>query len=202
MTSLTQRILHVLTIVGTVACLVLTIYLIKAGYFNDRSRLEEFLMMHKVIAPIIFVAIQIIQVVIPIIPGGISTAVGVVVFGPLMGFIYNYVGIVLGSIILFHLGRTYGTNLVHIFVKEKTYNHYMKWIEKGQKKYNWLFFIAIVLPVAPDDALVLLSSQTKMTFKFFLFSMFVGKPLPIYLYSFALVKGGEWLRQFLPMLTG
>ena len=40
----------------------------------------------------IFVIVQIIQVVIPILPGGISCLGGVIFFGPWLGFLYNYVG--------------------------------------------------------------------------------------------------------------
>ena len=44
------------------------------------------------IGGLVFVFIQIEQVVIPIIPGGISCLAGVVLFGAGMGFLYNYVG--------------------------------------------------------------------------------------------------------------
>ncbi|MFX3816584.1 VTT domain-containing protein, partial [Streptococcus suis] len=88
---------------------------------------------------IIFFCMQIIQVIIPIIPGGLTIAAGVLIFGPFWGFVYNYVGIVVGSVILFHLGRKYGQSLVQVFVKEKTYNKYMAWLEKGQKRFNIAF---------------------------------------------------------------
>ena len=93
--------------------------------------------------------------------------------------------------------RVYGGALVKTFIKEKNYNKYMSWVNKGQKKFDWIFFGIILLPIAPDDALVLVSSQTKMSWKFFLFTIFLGKPLPIFLYSYLLIHGGSALTHFL-----
>lgn len=57
---------------------------------------------------LVFVFIQIVQVVIPIIPGGISCLAGVILFGAGMGFVYNYVGICIGSVIAFLIAKAYG----------------------------------------------------------------------------------------------
>ena len=48
-----------------------------------------------------FVAFQVVQVVVPMLPGGLGCLVGVVLFGPVMGFVYNYVGICIGSLLAF-----------------------------------------------------------------------------------------------------
>lgn len=155
--------------------------------------LKDLIVAHRFLGPIIFLLIQIIQVVIPIIPGGITLAAGVLIFGPFLGFIYNYVGIVVGSIVLFHIGRTYGQNLAKTLVKEKTYNKYMALAEKHQRKFNWIFFFLILSPVAPDDALVLIASQTKMTWHFLLVTTVICKIPAILAYSYILVYGGQWL---------
>ncbi|EAO61482.1 immunoreactive protein Se23.5, partial [Streptococcus agalactiae 18RS21] len=33
----------------------------------------------------------------PVIPGGVTTVAGFLIFGPTLGFIYNYIGIIIGS---------------------------------------------------------------------------------------------------------
>ena len=58
-----------------------------------------------------FVALQAIQVVIPILPGSIGCLFGVIFFGPVMGFVYNYVGICGGSIWHFLLPEPMAENL-------------------------------------------------------------------------------------------
>lgn len=188
-----QIIFNIISIAGMIACVIGGYFLYRIGILQDPKALSELVLAHNLLGPFIFIGLQIIQVVVPIIPGGITTAAGVMIFGPYKGFIYNYVGIVIGSIILFHLGRVYGGALVKTFIKEKNYNKYMSWVNKGQKKFDWIFFAIILLPIAPDDALVLVSSQTNMSWKFFLFTIFVGKPLPIFLYSYLLIHGTSWL---------
>ncbi len=192
-----QKIFNIISILGMIACVVGGYFLYRIGILQDPKALSELVMAHYLLGPFIFIGLQIIQVVIPIIPGGITTAAGVMIFGPYKGFLYNYIGIVIGSIILFHLGRVYGAALAKTFIKEKSYEKYMSWVHKGQKTYDWIFVIAILLPIAPDDALVLVSSQTKMTWRFFLFTILFGKPWSIFLYSYLLIHGGSFLSNLL-----
>ena len=188
---------NILSVIGMIATIIGCFYLWKLGAFQDQTILRELILAHRYFGPIIFLFIQIMQVVVPIIPGGLTTAAGVLIFGPVMGFVYNYIGIVIGSIILFYFGRSFGQSLVKTFVKEKTYEKTMTWLAKGQKRFNLIFFLLILSPIAPDDALVLVASQTKMTWKFFNMTLIVAKPFGILLYSYALIYGGNVLSHFL-----
>lgn len=169
--------------------------LYQMGAFTDKNVMMDLVKGYGIWAPMIFVFIQIVQVVIPIIPGGITLAAGVMIFGPWWGFVYNYVGIVIGSFILFWLGRRFGMKIVEAFVSEKV-------IEKYQDKLNtkgWrtTFAILILLPVAPDDALVLLTSLTKMTWREFFWIIILCKPATVAAYSFAVMYGMEGLTKLL-----
>lgn len=164
---------NILSTIGLIATIIGCFYLWTLGAFSDQSILRDLILEHRYLGPLIFLFIQIMQVVVPIIPGSLTTAVGVLVFGLVWGFVYNYVGIVIGSIILFYLGRSFGQRsfgqrLVKIFVKGKNYHKMMAWLAKGQKCWNIIFFLLILSPIAPDNALVLVASQTKMSWKFFL----------------------------------
>lgn len=182
-----------MSILGIVATVVAAVYLWRIGALTDQNTLKDLIIAHKYLGPLIFMAIQIIQVVIPIIPGGLTLAAGVLIFGPVWGFVYNYLGIVVGSITLFYIGRKYGQSLAQTLVKPKTYDKYMAMAEKHQRKFNWIFFFLILSPIAPDDALVLIASQTKMTWRFLLVTTVVCKAPAILVYSYALIYGGEWL---------
>lgn len=192
-----KRAFNIITILGLIATIIGGIYLWRLGAFQNQEVLKQVIVAHRYAGPLIFFCMQILQVIVPIIPGGITMAAGVLIFGPVEGFFYNYFGIVLGSILLFHFGRKYGQSLVKTFVKEKTYERCMNWLNKGQRRFNWVFAALILSPIAPDDALVLVASQTKMNWKFFLLVMFLCKPLPILLYSYALIFGGGFLEHFL-----
>lgn len=190
--ALSRKIINAISIVGILATIVVTIYFIKLGVFKDINALRGLVGGSIILGPIIFILIQIIQVVIPIIPGGISCAAGVLIFGPFVGFIYNYVGIAIGSIIIFLLGRNYGKPFILSLISDKTYNKYIGWLD-NEKRFERLFTLAIFFPVAPDDALCLMAGLTKMSVKKFTLIIILAKPASIFLYSLALIYGGSFL---------
>lgn len=187
-----KRILHIITALGVIAMTAFVVYGFRTGLFQDKKAMEAFVQQGGIWGPVLFVLIQIVQVVIPIIPGGISCAAGVILFGAWQGFFYNYIGIVIGSLINFYLARRYGQCFVKFFVKEETYDKYTKWLDKG-KKFDKFFALAIFFPVAPDDFLCMLAGLTKMSWKKFSAIILLGKPASIALYSMALVYAGSWI---------
>lgn len=187
-----RKLINFISIVGLVISIGLTIYFINLGVFKDLNSLRGLVGDSIILGPIIFILIQILQVVIPIIPGGISTAAGVLIFGPYAGFIYNYVGICIGSIIIFLLGRRYGKPFILSIISDKTYNKYVGWLD-NQNRFEKLFALAIFLPVAPDDALCLMAGLTNISVKKYTWIILLAKPLSIFLYSMALIYGGHFL---------
>ncbi|MCZ1216938.1 TVP38/TMEM64 family protein [Enterococcus faecium] len=187
-----RKLINFISIIGLGLSIALTIYFINLGVFKDLNALRGLVGDSIILGPIIFVFIQILQVVIPIIPGGISTAAGVLIFGPYAGFIYNYIGICIGSIIIFLLGRRYGKPFIRSMISDKTYNKYIGWLD-NQNRFEKLFALAIFLPVAPDDALCLMAGLTNMSVKRYTLIILIAKPLSIFLYSMALIYGGQYL---------
>ena len=187
-----RKLINFISIIGLGLSIALTIYFINLGVFKDLNALRGLVGDSIILGPIIFVFIQILQVVIPIIPGGISTAAGVLIFGPYAGFIYNYIGICIGSIIIFLLGRRYGKPFILSMISDKTYNKYIGWLD-NQNRFEKLFALAIFLPVAPDDALCLMAGLTNMSVKRYTLIILIAKPLSSFLYSMALIYGGQYL---------
>ena len=185
-----RRIINTISIIGLGLSIALTIYFINLGVFKDINALRGLVGNSVILGPIIFMLLQILQVVIPIIPGGISSAAGVLIFGPYLGFVYNYVGI--GSVIIFLLGRRYGKPFILSMISDKTYDKYIGWLD-NQSRFEKLFALAIFLPVAPDDALCLMAGLTNISVKKFTLIILLAKPLSIFLYSMALIYGGTFL---------
>ncbi|WYJ99755.1 hypothetical protein A5821_000832 [Enterococcus sp. 7F3_DIV0205] len=194
--ALSRKIINCISIVGIIATIAMTIYFIRLGVFKDINALRGLVGDSVIMGPILFMLIQIIQVVIPIIPGGISCAAGVLIFGPVAGFIYNYVGIAIGSVIIFLLGRQYGKPFILSLVSDKTYDKYIGWLD-NEKRFERLFALAIFLPIAPDDTLCLMAGLTKMSLKKFTLIIILAKPVSIFLYSLALIYGGTFLNGLL-----
>lgn len=170
-----------ISIVITFAIVVFIIYGIKAGIFESKDSLINYISKYGMLGPIIFIFIQIIQVVFPIIPGGASCLAGALAFGGVFGFIYNYIGLCIGSVCNYFLAKKYGIKIVNFFFKEETVNKYLKYIKS--KTFDQVFTWGILLPGAPDDLLCYISGISSISFKKFLVIILLGKPLTLIIYS-------------------
>ena len=102
----------------------------------------------------------------------------------------------MGSILVFILSKKYGVQLVKSLIKEKAYEKYMGWIEKGNK-FEKFFACAIFFPVAPDDILCYIAGLTKMKLKKFITIIVLGKPLSIAVYSIGMTTAINYLMHFI-----
>lgn len=191
-----RRIINWISIIGMVFSVALAIYFFNLGLFDDLYALQNLVGGSLIVGPLIFISLQILQVVFPIIPGGVSTAAGVFMFGPIAGFFYNYIGITIGSMIVFLLGRYYGKPFVLSFISEKQYEKYVAYLD-NQSRFDKIFALAIFFPLAPDDALCLMAGLTEMSFKKFSWIILLGKPASIFIYSLLLVYGTNFITQFM-----
>lgn len=140
-------------------------------------------------APLFLTAFQALQVVFPVLPGFTGCIAGALTFGTLRGFLCNYIGISIGSIIAFFLGKRYGEPLVRSLFSEKTYRTWSLRCRE-QKLYDAFLFVATLLPLFPDDFLCYFSGMIKMNTKRFIMIIILGKPWCILAYSilFGMVK--------------
>lgn len=187
------KFLGIFSIMLTLLCLV---YLFKhLDILNNPHALADALRGYLFWGSIIFLLLQIIQVIIPIIPGGVTTVVGFMAFGPILGFILNYVGIVIGSIILFLLTRRYGKPFILLFMEEKLFARYERKLTSST--YEKVFALNMASPISPADILVMVTGLSKMTFRRFLYIILLCKPISIVAYSYFWIYGGHFIKSFL-----
>ena len=192
MKSKSKLILNILTIIGIVAVIFFIYFAVKERWFLDNEILLTKIKSFGLLAPLCFILIQIVQVVLPVIPGGASCLVGVMAFGAVGGFIYNYVGLVLGSICSFLLSRKFGMCIINKLFKEKDIKKALDKINNS--KYDLIFFLIILLPGLPDDLFCYISGITEMSLKKFTLIILIGKPLTLLVYSICF--------QFFPIIFG
>ena len=185
-----KKLSHIITLVTVAATIAFIVYGLKTGIFYDAESLKKFIAGFGIIGALVFVVFQAVQVVFPVLPGGIGCLGGVLIYGAYKGFVYNYVGICIGSIAAFLIAKYYGRPLLHKLFSEKLQEKYMKWVDN--RHFDKLFALAIFLPVAPDDFLCYLAGTTKMTLTKFTAIILLGKPLAIAAYSLGLTTLFKW----------
>ncbi|WP_423215689.1 TVP38/TMEM64 family protein [Streptococcus equinus] len=196
MYDILKKLVKFLGIFSIALTVLFLVYLFKnMDILNDPDALTRALKGHLIIGSIGFLLLQIIQVVIPIIPGGVTTVVGFMAFGPILGFILNYVGIVIGSIILFLLTRRYGKPFILLFVDEKSFKYYEQ--KLASSTYEKVFALNMASPISPADILVMVTGLSKMSFKRFLYIILICKPISIIAFSYFWIYGGRFIKSFL-----
>ena len=180
-----ERLLNGVTAIGIILTVIFIIYGVQNHLFSSQESLNQFLIFFGIWAPIIFILFQIIQVIFPILPGSIGCIAGIIFWGPVMGTIYNYIGICLGSFGAFYLSRKLGSDFVKSVTKHKLFGKYKYLIEENSKFDKW-FAMAIFFPLAPDDFLCYLAGLTKITYRKFASIILLGKPFGIIAYTFGL----------------
>ena len=190
---------NALTLCGVVLFLGLFYAGYRQGLFTSKEALGRFLSVFGFWAPFLFIGLQIMQVVVPVVPGGLTLAAGVLLFGPLWGFFYNYIGIAVGSVFNFLLARRYGRSFVRNMAPEKLFQKYVGWLdEKG--RFERMFAVAIFLPVAPDDFLCMLAGLTSMSLRHFVTIIVLCKPASIFAYSIGLTALLQKAMSVLPVM--
>ena len=191
-----QRMIKILGTLSMIVSVVLVIYLIRGlNIFKEPDALAELIKSHMVLGSIIFFIIQVVQVVIPIIPGGITTVVGFMAFGPVWGFVLNYISLCLGSVILFWLVKEYGRAFILLFVDEKYLIRYEKHL--SSKTYERFFILNMISPISPADILVMVTGLSNMSYSKFLKIILLTKPFSTFAYGYLWIYGGQWIQQLL-----
>lgn len=181
-----------LTVIGIIG----TTFFLSLGYqngvFDSRESLVEYVGSFGTTAIIVFIFIQFLQVTLPLFPAALTCVAGVVLFGPVWGLVYNYIGICLGSFAAFLISKRYGQVLVENMMSENIFKRYEKYMREG-KSFDRIFTIGIFAPIAPDDALCYLAGLTNMPFRKFALIILLGKPINIAIYSLGWTAIIEWL---------
>ena len=184
--------LRILPIAGILGVVSLSAAAYRTGILTDSARMAEAVSALGSSGPLLFIGIQIIQVIIPILPGGVSCLAGAVMFGPVYGAILNYIGICVGSIVIFLIARRFGRPLLEHMFSASMIMKYDSWTGE-RRRFEKLFAAAIFFPFAPDDFLCALAGTTRISAGKFAAIIILGKPVSIVLYSLFLETGWKWL---------
>lgn len=192
-----RRLFQIIPMVGLCLSAIFCIYGWRLGIFTSQENLKLFIAGFGAAGAAVFVLFQAVQVVVPILPGGLGCLAGVLLFGAWRGFVYNYIGICIGSVAAFLIAKAYGRPALRYLFGEKLLAKYEAWTTE-KNRFAKLFAAAIFFPVAPDDFLCYLAGTTEMKLPQFTAIILLGKPFAIALYSLGLVT----IFQYIPALIG
>lgn len=175
--------LHLLNIFGVIVTIYVLYWGFKHEIFTSEEALRNLLFTMGPAAPFGFIFIQIIQTVIPVIPGALTIPMGSMIFGMKYGFLLNFIGIMIGSVMNFILARKFGRPLVEMIVDEKQLYKYSNWLDDNNR-FDKLFTFGMFFPLSPADFLCYLAGLSNISFNKYLLILTAGKPLTLFIYSY------------------
>lgn len=152
---------------------------------------------------LVFLGLQVLQVFVALIPGELLESGAGFAFGPLAGTVICYIGIAIGSVIIFALTRLFGVRLVEIFISREKINE-LRFINTERKR-NGLIFLLFLIPGTPKDLITYFVGLTDIKLSAFLIISLIAR-LPSVLSStfggHLLGEGEYWGAILLYGITG
>ncbi len=140
--------------------------------FSDREKIRDFIVSFGVAAPLVFMGIQVLQVIFAPIPGEATGFIGGYLFGTLNGFFFSSIALTVGSVINFAIGRFLGERFVRKMIPAEKFNK-MDSLLKRQGVI--VVFFLFVFPGFPKDYLCLFLGLSTLAPKVFILLAAVGR---------------------------
>jgi uncharacterized membrane protein YdjX (TVP38/TMEM64 family) len=139
---------------------------------SDREAVGSFILSWGMAAPIIFIGMQILQVIIAPIPGEASGFIGGFLFGAFNGFLYSSIGLAVGSLINFTIGRLMGKRFIRKLIPAAQIKQLDKLVHRQGAV---ILFILFLFPGFPKDYLCLFLGVSDISFKLFIIMASIGR---------------------------
>ncbi|GAA0359540.1 TVP38/TMEM64 family protein [Alkalibacterium iburiense] len=181
-----------LSLIGLGLTLFLVYFAWQAGAFESQEEFVEYVNSFGIYSVLLFTVLQTVQVFLPLLPSAITIPAGIVLFGPVFGNLYSYIGISLGSILTYLVVKRYGERAIGKLVSQKKIQKYEDKLTNG-KKFERLFAIVMFVPFAPDNIFTYLAGLSDMSPKKVIAFILLGKPTSIVIYGLGLTTILEWI---------
>ena len=157
------------------------------------EQLRETILAKGAFAPLVFIGLQILQVIIAPIPGEATGVLGGYLFGALPSFAYSSIGLTIGSCLAFIIARLLSDLIRNRLEQSTLYKRFNHLVSKGDFVIPFVLFL---LPGFPKDSLAYLLGMSHMPLPVFLFVTGVGRMPGTLLLSFqgAEIYQGNYLK--------
>jgi uncharacterized membrane protein YdjX (TVP38/TMEM64 family) len=139
---------------------------------SDRERVSALIRFFGPGAPLVFMALQILQVLLAPVPGEMTGFLGGYLFGAFKGFFYSTIALSLGSMLNFGIGRALGERYVRRWIPADKFARYDLLL---RQKGLLVIFSLFVFPGFPKDWLCLFLGLSTLPLRVFVFLAAVGR---------------------------
>ncbi|WP_396610248.1 TVP38/TMEM64 family protein [Haloferax sp. S1W] len=153
------RTLVILSVVVAAALAGGTFIVERVPILTDPRALRTWLLEFGVLAPLVFVGVQVLQILVAPIPGQALGFASGYLFGAVLGTFYSMVGIVIGTAIAVALSRKLGRRYVERVVET---NVLVRFDSLSANHGLAVLFVVFLVPGLPDDAICFAAGLTNL----------------------------------------
>jgi len=139
---------------------------------TDRDRVAAYVASFGAGAPLVFIGIQIFQVLLAPIPGEATGFIGGYLFGAFYGCVYSTIALTIGSCLNFGIGRFLGKRWVRRIIHQAKLDRYDHLV---RHQGILVVFVMFLIPGFPKDYLCLFLGVSTMPLRIFLLMALVGR---------------------------
>ncbi len=170
----------------TILLCVISLYFLKTSgilsKISNVTSLRNYVASFGASGVFVYILLQFLQVVVLPIPAFISTVAGVYLFGSFYASIYSLVGILLGSVLAFMVGRFLGYKVVKWLIGKETLD---KWLLKIKNKDKIILTFMFLFPFFPDDVLCFVAGLSSMSVSYFLIMITICRIISIFFTTYS-----------------
>jgi uncharacterized membrane protein YdjX (TVP38/TMEM64 family) len=117
--------------------------------FRDQATIQAWIASFGAWAPLVSIALNAAQVIVAPLPGEVSSLANGYLFGDWLGTLYNWVGVMVGSVIVLLITRRWGRPIVARLVRD--HEQLAKLDHLVARRGMLFFFFVFLLPLMPKD---------------------------------------------------
>lgn len=139
---------------------------------SDRDQFSALVSSSGIFAPVVFIALQVLQVIFAPVPGEATGFIGGYIFGAGKGFVFSTIGLSIGSLLNLLIGRYLGKR----FIRQHVPVRYLVRFDTFLRHQGVIvIFILFVLPGFPKDYLCLFLGLSNLPIKLLLLLATIGR---------------------------
>ena len=142
------------------------------NFLSDREKTSAFIEGFGHAAPLVFMLVQVLQVMLAPVPGEATGFIGGYLFGVTKGFLLSSIALSMGSIINFGVGRFFGRRYVRKVIPSK---YLARFDNVARPEGALIVFVLFLFPGFPKDYLCLFLGLSSLPLKIFILTATIGR---------------------------
>ncbi|MBW4659857.1 MAG: TVP38/TMEM64 family protein [Drouetiella hepatica Uher 2000/2452] len=153
-------------------CIATGIWVISQSHINwsQPEQITQLIQQQGIWGVLFYIGFVIVAIVVSVIPSTPATIAAGAIWGPMTAGIYAVIGISVGSLLAYFIGRTLGRSAMRALTGKVIYFS----THRGDRYIGWLIFVVHLLPVLPYELMSYAAGTSGISLSIYARSAFLG----------------------------